>query len=375
MIDRIEFNLPTGVPGTQRTITAFRLGNRRGGPSVYIQAALHADELNGTLVVDALRGMLENSERQNELSGEVWLVPLANPLGLGQHLAGRHLGRFHLETNENFNRHFPKLDFSISEVELLKSTKTDARRPLIKAMLAKKLEGLVVHKEVDSMRRQLLLMSLQADIILDLHCEDRGNLHLYLSSPPWEHGRDLAAFVAAQVVLLNRIDPENLSFSEATAYPWLRARALGLLQDAELPTVATIELRGRGDSNIHTVKRDSEGIFNFLASRGVLDINENRSPGLACEPSILEAMDVGYAPLTGVVLPHFETGDRVAAGDTVVTIVDAIACSRTPIRARGSGILFALKAGGSLALEGQAVFRIAGSARLDHRLGKSSVDD
>ena len=136
MIDRIEFNLPTGVPGTQRTITAFRLGNRRGGPSVYIQAALHADELNGTLVVDALRGMLENSERQNELSGEVWLVPLANPLGLGQHRAGRHLGRFHLETNENFNRHFPKLDFLISEVELLKSTKTDARRPLIKAMLA-----------------------------------------------------------------------------------------------------------------------------------------------------------------------------------------------------------------------------------------------
>jgi predicted deacylase len=84
-------------------------------------------------------------------------------------------------------------------------------------------------------------------------------------------------------------------------------------------------------------------------------------------------MDVGYAPLTGVVLPHFETGDRVAAGDTVVTIVDAIACSRTTIRARGSGILFALKAGGSLALKGQAVFRIAGSTRLGPGHGLSNL--
>jgi len=43
------------------------------------------------------------------LTGEVILVPVANPIGLAQRLDHKPMGRFELDSSENFNRHYPDL--------------------------------------------------------------------------------------------------------------------------------------------------------------------------------------------------------------------------------------------------------------------------
>jgi predicted deacylase len=91
-------------PGTIHELRVLRFGTPGARPKATIQAALHADETPALLVAQALRDLLQQLEDSGALLGEVVLVPAANPVGLGQHLLGRHEGRFDLRDGINFNR-------------------------------------------------------------------------------------------------------------------------------------------------------------------------------------------------------------------------------------------------------------------------------
>ena len=69
-------------PGTQRRISSFHYG--AGQLKAYVQASLHADELPGMLVAHHLRQRLAGLEAEGQLLGEIVVVPVANPIGLGQ---------------------------------------------------------------------------------------------------------------------------------------------------------------------------------------------------------------------------------------------------------------------------------------------------
>lgn len=87
----------------------------RSGGKVYIQASLHADELPGMLVAWHLKRRLAELEQQGRLQREIILVPVANPVGLEQVLLDAPLGRFELQSGENFNRNFVDLSDSIGD--------------------------------------------------------------------------------------------------------------------------------------------------------------------------------------------------------------------------------------------------------------------
>jgi hypothetical protein len=53
------------------------------------------------------------------LLAKVIVVPVANPIGLGQVLQASHLGRFHLGTGQNFNRGFADLARDVDVTALL----------------------------------------------------------------------------------------------------------------------------------------------------------------------------------------------------------------------------------------------------------------
>jgi predicted deacylase len=82
---------------------------------VYIQASLHADELPGMLVAWHLKQRLLELEQHGRLRREIILVPVANPVGLEQVLLDAPLGRFELQSGENFNRNFVDLSDSIGD--------------------------------------------------------------------------------------------------------------------------------------------------------------------------------------------------------------------------------------------------------------------
>lgn len=376
MVDRINVPLVSTYTGTSRKIAAFRLGTPGARPRAYLQAALHAEELNGTLVIHRLQRRLTRLEVEGRLTGEIILVPLANPIGLSQHACGRHLGRFHLESRENFNRNFADLaaDLAAKRAELA-ALDPVRRRDMIVDRLVADLKARIPDDELADLRLRLLELAFGADVVLDLHCEERGPLHLYLSSPAWPGGHALAAFLHAAAVILNRVNPADLSFSEANAHPWLEATRLGLLPPTALPTVATVELRGRGDMTDTVAETDADRLIAYLQHAGVVAGGPLPVPPLHCDPTPLEAMDVGYAPAPGIVTFRQQPGERVAVGDPIATLLDPMTGDEHRMAARGAGVLFAARTDGSFLAGGAVVYRIAGQQALAHRCGKGSVDD
>ena len=103
------------VPGTERHIHSFHYGPSKPQGKVYIQASLHADELPGMLVAWHLKQHLAALESAGRLRSEIVLVPVANPAGLEQVLMDIPLGRYELESGQNFNRNFLDLSTQIGD--------------------------------------------------------------------------------------------------------------------------------------------------------------------------------------------------------------------------------------------------------------------
>src|SRR5690349_640314 len=101
--------LPAHHLGTTRSLTMHRFGAPGARPKVYVQAGLHADEIPGMLTAHHLINQLDEAERRGDIKGEILVVPVANPIGLDQYVAGRLLGRTSLEQGSNFNRGFADL--------------------------------------------------------------------------------------------------------------------------------------------------------------------------------------------------------------------------------------------------------------------------
>src|SRR6201746_2402608 len=93
--------------GTRREFVSFHFGTPGKGEKIYIQASLHADEIPAMLSAWRLKQRLIELDKAGRNLGEVILVPVANPIGLSQHVLGQFLGRFELNSGHNFNRSFP----------------------------------------------------------------------------------------------------------------------------------------------------------------------------------------------------------------------------------------------------------------------------
>ena len=106
------------LPGTARQIHSFHYGPTSAKGKIYIQSSLHADEMPGMLVAWHLKKHLAELEAAGRLRSEIVLVPVANPIGLEQVLLEVPLGRFELESGQNFNRWFVDVSEAVgNEIE------------------------------------------------------------------------------------------------------------------------------------------------------------------------------------------------------------------------------------------------------------------
>src|SRR5476651_2624891 len=125
------------VPGTARQIHSFHFGPEQAEGKVYIQSSLHADELPGMLVAWHLKARLAELAAAGRLRSEIVLVPIANPVGLEQVLMDIPLGRYELESGQNFNRLFVDLSDEVgNQVEGLLGDDAQHNARLIRAALS-----------------------------------------------------------------------------------------------------------------------------------------------------------------------------------------------------------------------------------------------
>jgi predicted deacylase len=266
-----HYTLPEHALGGQRQLSHFHFGAPGTGEKVYLQAGLHADEIPGMLVLHYLKRLLSQAERRGELRGEIILVPVANPPGLAQVLLSSGIGRFDLASGRNFNRDFPRSGGAGAG----RFTGGFARyAPRVSAAGARGdaggAGGASAVSEAQALRHHLLSLACDADLVLDLHCDDQAILHLY-ADPAWQReAKVLAAFLGIGAVLLSQESGGN-SFDEACGLPWQRpARNPSWRQQQPGCMAVTVELRGQQEVNHATACDDAERIYRYLQYRGVL---------------------------------------------------------------------------------------------------------
>lgn len=297
-MDHSQIIIPGDTAGIEWRIPVFHFkGSDAKAPSAYIQAALHANELPGVALLHFLLERLRKADDEGMIRGDITAIPQANPIGLSQSHFSEMEGRFDLGTRTNFNRDFPLV--ALGERDTL-------------------LEDLDGRSAIDRLKRTLLHTALGADLVVDLHCDDESLQYAYIDEAFWPEAADLAAALAMEAVFLS--DGESTAFEEAVGHAFKRQGGETL---ASVPgrLAVTVELRGKRDVYPDMAKADADGLWRFLAGRGIVADPAHAAEAYAGPAVPLDNIEMVRAPQPGTVLFHRNIGETVKAGDLLASLI------------------------------------------------------
>jgi predicted deacylase len=363
--------LPVSSMGNERSLTVIQYGPRDKGKKAYIHAGLHADEAPGFLVMHYLLDKLDQADAANLIDGQIMVVPVANPIGVSQWRDEALQGRFDFFNNINFNRRH--LDLTAKIADRIKDELSDApdeNVALIRKAAGDVLSSMAPKDETEYLKHLLLQLSFDADIVLDLHCDEESLMHVYVGTPLWPDAADLSAQLGAEVTLLAE-DSGVTPFDEACSRIWWQlARKF---PDHPIPSAclsATVELRGRADTSHELAARDAKNIFYFLQRRGLIRGEAPALPPLRNEATSLRAVEQVKAPAAGVVVFLKKPGDRIEKGDTLAEIVNPLENDKdkrlVAVKSGTEGILFSINTD-RFARPGRILAKIAGKKPLKEK--------
>lgn len=337
--------LPSPTPGTRRELVSLHYGQPGQGQKVYIQASLHADELPGMLTAWHLRRHFDALEAAGRLRGEVILVPMANPIGLSQWWLQSPLGRFEGLSGENFNRHYPEyIEPAAHRAEPQLGDDPARNVAALRAALRTEIEAAPADTELRALRKTLMLLACDADVVLDLHCDAQAMMHLYTETPCWPQCEPLAAYLGAGVTLL-AMDSGDNPFDEACSQVWWKwAKHFG--DRFPIPQAClsvTVELRGQQDVSHELAAKDAQALVDFLTYRGVI-APEGQVPPVPAAVGDARPLAGSIpipSPVGGVLTFLREVGETVNAGDVIAHVIDPITASVTELKSPVDGLLFA----------------------------------
>jgi predicted deacylase len=341
-------------------LTSFHFGTPGQGKKVYIQAALHADEVPGMLVSQFLKEELGKLEQAGKVSGEIILVPAANPIGLSQAIHGAPFGRFDLSTGVNFNRAYKHVAEDLkTSLEGKLGSDPASNVTLVRAHARDSVQQWEPKTNTDALKKTLLQLAIDADYVLDLHCDNEAVIHIYTGTPLLDKIKPLAAILGAHAVLVS-LEAGGEPFDEACSSLWWDlAHHFGPAYPIPPSCVSTtIELRGEMDVSYEHARKDAAGILQYLAHQGVLNIEVGPLPAPLCQATPLEGVEPITAPHAGVLVFLKKLGDRIEAGETVADLIDPVSGRTSHLQAQTSGVFFASTAHRHL-LRGMAVGKIA----------------
>lgn len=376
-VERVALKSPS--PGTERYLTVHRFGTPGARPKAYFQAALHANEWPGLMALHHLIPMLDEADKAGKIKGEVIVLPYANPIGMNQWMGGAAPGRYAFDGSGNFNRNWPDLSDAVAahlDGELSGDASVDV--PRVRDALISAVGDLSRRTEADNWRARLLSYSIDADYVIDVHCDNESLAHIYCHVSHAEPFVDLAAAVGCPVVMLED-EAGGFSFDDSNAGVW--RRLAGKVKNAEsLPNACvacTLELRGKADISDALGQNDAKGIMAFLAKYDVIDGDGAAIPA-GPEPYRLEEVDVITCLESGLLAYHVEVGDQVEEGQPIADLIDISAENpleaRTPLLAATSGLFFA-RLDQRLIEAGERIGKIAGRKPLAHRQKGNLLED
>ena len=356
--------LPTVNLASQRTLTIIRYGEQTDGAKAYIQAGLHADEAPSYVVMHHLINLLDRADAADQVIGQIVLLPVANPVGVGQWRDDTLQGRFDFFNNINFNRRHLDLTSKIAEIISDRlGNSAEENTALIRKTAGDVIASMNPIDEAEYLKHKLLLLSHDADIVLDLHCDAEALMHVYIGTPLWPEAADLSAQLGAEVTLLAE-DSGVTPFDEACSRIWWQLAKK--FPDHPIPSAclsATVELRGIADVSHEQAMQDAQNIFIFLRRRGFVHGEAPELPPLLNEATPLRGVEQVRAAVPGVVVYFKAPGDRVEKGDVIAEIVnpmkDGYENRVTKVQSSIAGILLSIK-NDRFARPGRILAKVAG---------------
>ncbi|WP_320823006.1 succinylglutamate desuccinylase/aspartoacylase family protein [Reinekea sp.] len=334
--------LPSSSVGSQTYLGVHRFGPS-GGKKVYLQAGLHADEYPGLLVAQHLIGHLAQLEQQHLLRAEIVVVPFANPIGLRQRTFGHVTGRCDWHTGQNFNR-----GMALDSAELIQTLAPNLSEDgahnsrLLRTAMLQQVAQRTGQMEIATLHQTLLGLSIDADLVIDLHCDDVALPHLFYAHHQPEIGLQLACSLGYDICLEEDVRG-TVAFDGSHTQPWV-------LVQAEFPDhpfaspcfAATIELRGRTDVSTELAQQDSQGIVHFLAGQGLIAASDYQPPACTPQQHGVDQVSLILASHSGLVTYKRALGEWLAADDLIAEIVllDQPIPQTIEVRSPSAGRLF-----------------------------------
>ena len=298
--ERATVRLPVAdlYTGTSLSMPVHVVCGRRHGPTLFVSAAIHGDELNG---VEIIRRLLKR-KALSSIRGTLLAVPIVNVHGFLDQSR-------YLPDRRDLNRSFP-----------------GSRKGSVAARIA----HTFMHEIVD-----------KADFGIDLHTGaiNRCNLPQVRGNLDDEATLQLArAFGAPVIIDANARDGSLRQCAADKGMPMLIYEAGEALRFDEL-----------------SIRAGLRGTLNAMRHIGMLALGMKSR---MAAPVVADSTSWVRAPESGIVIPKVELGSRVTADQVLAIIGDPVSDEETQVKAPFDGIVI----GHSklpLAHEGDALFHIA----------------
>ena len=320
------------------------------------------------LVAQFLRTELAALEAAGKINGEIILVPAANPIGLAQAIHGAAFGRFDLTTGVNFNRAYKHVANDLKQsLEGKLGQDAAANVALIREHARASIADWTPATDAETLKKTLMTLAIDADIVLDLHCDNEAVLHIYAGTPLAEAIAPLSAIMGSHATLL-AYEAGGEPFDEACSRLWWDLDKHFAHQFPIPPAClsTTVELRGEQEVSYALARKDAAGLLQFLTLNGVLGDAAAQAaaaaavPAPLCEATPLEGVEPLYAPHAGILVYTRELGTRVTAGEAVADLIDPVSGEVTVLRATVDGMFFARSAHRHV-IRGMNVGKVAGA--------------
>ncbi|MEL6927642.1 MAG: succinylglutamate desuccinylase/aspartoacylase family protein [Cyanobacteria bacterium J06600_6] len=332
------------------SLQVYKFKGDRPGKKAYIQANLHGAEIVGNAVIGQLIEHLSTIE-SDRLEGEIWLVPVCNPLGVNQRSHFFSTGRFNSYDGKNWNRIFwdyeqeaddlgefarSQLDLPVAEIRRNYLAKIEQAWEQEQKRLSLPRSATVSRQY----RYQLQSLCLDADYVIDIHSSSNQAIDYTFG---FRERLDSIKYLLLEYgLLMDTYDGD--AFDEAFLKPWLALeRELSSLgKEVKFDVEAwTLELGGGMVMNPDSVALGVRGIKNYLTYKQML-------PGTADTSSVTlvnkQKINSYYAPTGGMVRSRLPLTTKVKSGEPIYQLLSFNKQGKTPelitVQAETSGIVF-----------------------------------
>lgn len=319
--------------GDRIFIQVYKFIGAKPGKKAYLQSNLHGAEIVGNAVIHQLIDFLMTLD-DNQLTGEIWLVPVCNPLSTNQRTHYFSTGRFNVHDGKDWNRIFWDYEkeckdlaaFAQSQVHL---DLADIRKNYLERILSsfsKQLEKIQAPSGLpfsERYRYHLQSLCLDANYVIDIHSSSNQAIdYLYCFQSREESAK---AFLLDYGILMNDYDGD--AFDEAFMKPWLAIeKSLAELgKDIQFDIESwTLELGSGMQTNPESVKKGVLGIKNYLAQKGILKLSDfplKSTTSHLVQFTIKSQIKKYYAPAGGMIQSRVELGSSIKEGQLLYQLI------------------------------------------------------